>query len=97
MFQVMVPTPTRKALVAFERRREDRPSAKPMAGISGEVDSGRVAVFSRMQGQLIRCESGSLWVTVENDRIDHVLFPRQCLFIPSEGKVIIGGRGSYTV
>jgi hypothetical protein len=97
MFQVLVPTPTRKAVVAFERRREDRPTAKPMAGVGGAVDFGKVAVFSHMRGQLIRCESGSLWVTVEDDRTDHVLFPRQCLFIPTEGKVVIGGKGSFTV
>ena len=97
MFQVLVPTPTRKAVAAFERRQEPRPVARPMAGVSGTVDFDRVAVFAQMAGQLIRCDSGSLWVTVENDRIDHVLFPRQCLFVPTGGRVVIGGRGSFSV
>ena len=97
MFQVLVPTPTRKAVAAFERRREPRPAARPMAGVTGTVDFGRVAVFSQMAGQLIRCDSGSLWVTIENDRTDHVLFPHQCLFVPSAGRVVIGGQGSFSV
>jgi hypothetical protein len=97
MFQVLVPSPTRKAVAAFERRREERPTAKPMAGVSGAVDFDKVVVFAHMQGQLVRCDSGSLWVTVQGDRTDHVLFPRQCLFIPTDGKVVIGGKGTYTV
>ena len=97
MFQVLVPTPTRKAVAAYERRHEPRPVARPMAGVSGTVDYHRVAVFARMTGQLIRCDAGSIWVTVENDRTDHVLFPRQCLYVPTGGKVVIGGKGAYSV
>ena len=64
MFQVLVPTPTLRAVAAYEERRsEPRPFAKPMAGVSGTVDSDRIAVFAKRTGHLIRCDSGSIWVT----------------------------------
>ena len=97
MFHVLVPTPTRKAVAAYERRQQPRPVAKAMAGVSGTVDSDRIAGCAKMTGHLIRCDSGSIWVTLENDRTDHVLFPRQCLFVPTNGRVVIGGQGSFSV
>ena len=98
MFEVMVPTPTRKSLAeyGFQREAQERP-AEPMAGLSGQVSYDRVAAFNHLQGHLILCNSGHLWVTIENDREDHVLFPGQRLLVSTPGKVIIGGRGGYLI
>jgi Protein of unknown function (DUF2917) len=99
MFEVLVTTPTRKSIAAWGLPMRDatRQTARPMAGVSGNVDHDRVAVFAHLQGQLILCSSGQLWVTIENDREDHVLAPGQCLFVPTAGKVVIGGIGCYTL
>jgi len=69
--------------------------ANPMAGISGTVNFDKTAVFAHLNGQVILCTTGHLWVTIENDREDHVLFPGQRLLVSTPGKVIIGGRGGY--
>lgn len=69
--------------------------ANPMAGISGTVNFDKTAVFAHLNGQAILCTNGHLWVTIENDPEDHVLFPGQQLLVSSPGKVIIGGRGGY--
>ena len=99
MFQVLVPAPTRKNLAAYGDRPEVavQAAARPMAGISGLVDHDRVAVFAHLEGQLILCSSGNLWVTIENDTEDHVLAAGQYFFVPTGGKVVIGGRGGYTL
>lgn len=98
MFQVLVPAPTRKTVAAYGLREAALPrSARPMAGISGRVDHDRVAVFAHLEGQLILCDSGHLWVTIENDTEDHVLTASQYFFVPTAGKVVIGGRGGYTI
>jgi hypothetical protein len=99
MFQVLVPAPTRKNLAAYGHRPEAalRPAARPMTGISGTVDHDRVAVFAHLEGQLILCHAGNLWVTIENDTQDHVLPAGQYFFVPTAGKVVISGRGGYTI
>lgn len=71
--------------------------ANPMAGISGTVNFDKTAVFAHLNGQVIVCTTGHLWVTIENDREDHVLFPGQRLLVSTPGKVIIGGRGGYSL
>jgi hypothetical protein len=98
MSQDLFPTPTLKKIALFGVCHEgpSHRGARPMAGVSENVDYGRVAVFTHLEGQLILCNSGHLWVTIENDRVDHVLDPGQCLFVPTQGKVIIGGKGRYT-
>jgi len=95
MFQVLVSTSSARTLGAWGPGR-DLP-ALPMAGVSGTVTHDRVAVFAHLEGQRIRCNGGSLWVTVENDREDHVLEPRQEFLVAAPGKVIISGRGGFEI
>lgn len=93
MFEVLVPShPGKSGFVRTPRTR-----AQPAAGLSGSVTPDKLAVFARLEGQAIRCLAGHLWVTLENDPMDHVLKPGQCLTVPSSGKVIVGGRGRYQV
>ena len=98
MFEVLVPAPTGKSAAGtWPRRKTPGAGPAPMAGLSGRVDRDRVAAFLHLQGQRIFCHSGNLWVTLENDSEDHVLAPGECFLVPSAGKVVIGGRGSYTL
>jgi hypothetical protein len=98
MFEVMVPTPTRNSLAEYGSHREAQECpAEPMAGLSGQVSHARVAAFNHLQGHLILCNSGHLWVTIENDLEDHVVEPNHYLYIPTGGKVLIGGNGVYTI
>lgn len=99
MFEVHMPSQAMKSKHAFWLRQESgaREVANPMAGVCGSVNYDRVAVFAHLVDQLILCTSGHLWVTIENDPEDHVLFPGQRLLVPSAGKVIIGGKGGYSI
>lgn len=64
---------------------------------AGSVDYDHVASLAGRQDQDIRCTSGHLWVTVENDRNDIVLAPGDCLHVAGRSKVVIGGRGTYRI
>lgn len=91
MFEVLVPShPGKSGLLP-------RAEVLPAAGLSGSVTPDRLAVFARLEGQAIRCLSGHLWVTLENDPMDHVLKQGQRLVVSRDGKVVIGGRGRYQV
>ncbi len=63
----------------------------------GSVTFEKVATFSDLKGQSIRCISGYLWLTVENDREDHVIHLGDTFQVPSAGKVIVGGKGRYAI
>lgn len=63
----------------------------------GNVQGDRFATFTDLDGRTVRCTSGHLWVTLENDVMDHVLRTGQTFTIPVAGKVIIGGKGGYSV
>lgn len=98
MFNVLVSTPAHRPLAALVQRlvqSRARTARRPLAGFTGQVGGDRVAVFAHLEGQRIRCVAGALWVTVENDREDHVLAPGQWLRIAGPGKVIVGGRGRF--
>ena len=99
MFQVLVPIPTPRTLDGSDLRQALPPRApfRPMAGLSGTVSHSRVAVFAHLVGQLIRCTSGRLWVTIEGDQADHVLAPHEWFLVTTPGKVIIGGKGAYEI
>jgi len=99
MFEVHVPSQALKPKHAFWLRREAvaRQVPNPVAGVCGNVNYDKVPTFAHLMGQLIQCTSGHLWVTIENDQEDHVLFPGQRLFVPSAGKVIVGGKGGYAI
>ena len=62
---------------------------------AGSVDYDRIATLSGRQDRDIRCTSGHLWVTVENDPNDIVLDPGDCLHVSGRSKVVIGGKGTY--
>jgi hypothetical protein len=63
----------------------------------GTVIYDRVASFRSLAGMTLRCTTGSLWFTLENDLMDHVLLPGQTYNIPAAGKVVIGGKGTYRI
>jgi hypothetical protein len=91
MFVVLVPShPAKSGLF-----RAPRAEVQPAAGLSGSVTPDRLAVFAHLGGQAIRCLAGHLWVTLENDPMDHVLKEGQRLFVPTDGKVVVGGQGRY--
>ena len=93
MFEVLVTShPAKSGL--FQTPKVD---VHPVAGVSGVVNPSKLAVFARLGGQAIRCLSGQLWVTVENDPMDHILKQGQRLLVPTGGRVIIGGRGRYYI
>lgn len=74
-----------------------RPEAKNTTPNLGSVKGDRFATFTDLEGRTIRCTSGHLWVTLENDVMDHILRADQSFTIPVMGKVIIGGKGDYRV
>lgn len=92
MFELLVPTqPVKPSHLGATPWTE----ANPMAGISGSVTFSKTAAFTQLQGQAIRCEAGYIWVTMENDPEDYILFPGESLLVSTPGKVVIGGKGSY--
>lgn len=56
---------------------------------------GSIQAFPELAGETLRCTSGHLWVTLENDGADHILLTGDSLAIPSTGKVIVSGPGCY--
>jgi hypothetical protein len=60
-----------------------------LTGTTLDLQASGVLTLTGAQGLRIRCESGSLWVTLEGDSADHWLQPRQYLTIPSSGRVVI--------
>jgi len=92
MFEMLVPTHPMKP-----SHLEATPwtEANPMAGISGSVTFSKTAAFAHLEGGAIRCDAGYIWVTIENDPEDYILFPGESLLVPTPGKVVIGGKGSY--
>ena len=71
-----------------------KPSASHLP-MSACLASGAVQAQSGLTGETLECTSGHLWVTVENEGVDHILLPGERYTIPSEGKVVIGGPGCY--
>jgi hypothetical protein len=74
-----------------------RTEAKKTAPAFGDVRFDKVAAFTGLEGQSVLCTSGYLWLTVENEGIDHVVGPGQSFQVTSPGKVILGGKGRYTI
>lgn len=68
---------------------------KRAARRTGVVGKGRVEVLKGIGGSQLRCTSGSLWVTLEGDTKDYVLTQNQSLAVPTLGKVLLSGSGSY--
>ena len=63
--------------------------------VSACLASDAVQAQAGLTGETVQCTSGHLWVTVENEGVDHILFPGERYTIPSEGKVVISGPGCY--
>jgi hypothetical protein len=95
MFEVLVPTHPMKP--SLNLGAAPWTETNPMAGLSGSVTFSKTAAFAHLQGQAIHCDAGYLWVTIENDAEDHILFPGESLLIPTPGKVVIGGKGNYSL
>jgi hypothetical protein len=64
---------------------------------SGVLAKGRTEVLDNLGGNTLRCTSGSLWVTLEGDSKDYVLAANQTLAIPTPGKILVSGAGTYQV
>ena len=64
---------------------------------TGTVRSGNFEVLNDLGGSRLRCTSGTLWVTLENDTRDHVLTQNQSVAIPNLGKVLMSGCGTYQI
>jgi hypothetical protein len=79
-------------LMSFGRTGSEKGTPK-----FGIVKFEKVASFKGLGGHSIRCTSGYLWITLENDRDDHVIHPGQSFLVPAGGKVIVGGKGGYAV
>ena len=74
-----------------------RHEAKHDTPTLGTVKGDTFATFPDLAGKVIRCTTGSLWVTLENDVMDHVLRADQSFTVPAAGKVIVGGKGCYSI
>ena len=84
--------------------------AVPGDGASGAGASGAGASFAKLSpGQTLSvtikgkrrldCGSGTLWVTVEGDPLDHILEPGMGIDIVRPGKLVVSAlnRGTYTL
>jgi quercetin dioxygenase-like cupin family protein len=59
--------------------------------------AGSIQAHSKLAGETIHCTSGHLWVTIEEDGMDHILSAGKSVAIPNTGKVIISGPGCYQI
>lgn len=74
-----------------------RPEARQDTATFGEVSFQKVASFKGVEGRRVFCTSGYLWLTLENDRADHVVRAGESFQITAPGRLIIGGRGCYSL
>jgi hypothetical protein len=63
----------------------------------GAVKADQLLTVNDLEGKAIRCTNGYLWVTLQGDVMDHVLREDQLFTVPATGKVIIGGKGGFTI
>jgi hypothetical protein len=59
-----------------------------------KIARGQVDVLKHGKGAKITCDSGLLWVTIENDQVDHILSERDSLVIASDATVLLSGLQS---
>lgn len=60
-----------------------------------EIEEGRVLNLGRgLGGRVIRCLSGSLWITQENDSRDHLLQPGDDWVLGDAGTVVLQAFGT---
>jgi hypothetical protein len=71
--------------------------AKTPTRRTGTLRKGDFEVLNDLGGASLRCTSGTLWVTLENDSKDHILTQNQSLPIPNLGKVLVSGSGTYRI
>ncbi|MDA8426013.1 MAG: DUF2917 domain-containing protein [Treponema sp.] len=64
-----------------------------------KLAQGQIDVLRHGKGATLTCSSGSLWVTIANDPVDHVLFERESLVVGSNDLVVLSGirSSSYRV
>lgn len=56
---------------------------------------GAIAALTEHEGETLHCTSGHLWVTLEDEGIDHILVAGESLSIPNEGKIVVSGPGCF--
>lgn len=75
----------------------DHSGARQRTPNFGTVQGDDFIRLTDAQGSSIRCNAGYLWVTFEDDVMDHVLYADQAMTIPNDGTTIIGGKGTYSL
>ncbi|MGO8694446.1 MAG: DUF2917 domain-containing protein [Rectinemataceae bacterium] len=60
------------------------------------IARGQVAVLEHSKGAKLSCNTGLLWVTIENDIVDHILSERESMAIGTNSKVVLSGIQSAT-
>lgn len=63
----------------------------------GTVKTNQLLTANDLEGKAVRCTNGYLWLTLQGDVMDHVLREGQLFAVPATGKVIIGGKGGFTI
>jgi len=66
---------------------------------SKRLELGQHDALTLAKGRTLTCTSGLLWVTLENDVIDHILAEHESLPIEGRSKVVLSGLrpSSYLV
>lgn len=63
----------------------------------GCLTQGGVKAFSGLEGEMIHCNAGNLWVTFEGDTKDYILHPGDHLPVPNQGRTLVSGPGCYRI
>jgi len=53
------------------------------------LEPGQVVTLDDAAGTRICARSGTVWVTEEGDRDDHIVTPGQCLVVERDGRTLV--------
>ena len=57
--------------------------------VSSCIDKQDMLAINLEQERRLLCKSGLLWVTIQNDRNDYLLYPEREMLIPQKRKVLV--------
>jgi hypothetical protein len=75
------------------RQAAGSPARPQAAGADHALADRQMLKLPHPLGQLIVCTEGTLWVTVDGEREDHVLEPGDSFFATSNSPVIVAALG----